>query len=86
MVLSRAALPGGLAGVGKLTELRQRVLFLVGALVVFRICTYIPVPGIDAVALAALFDQQRGTILDMFNMFSGGALERFSVVALGIMP
>ncbi len=86
MVLSRAALPGGLAGVGKLTELRQRVLFLVGALVVFRICTYIPVPGIDPVALAALFDQQRGTILDMFNMFSGGALERFSVVALGIMP
>ncbi|MGH8570794.1 MAG: preprotein translocase subunit SecY, partial [Gammaproteobacteria bacterium] len=55
MVLSRAALPGGLAGVGKLTELRQRVLFLVGALVVFRICTYIPVPGIDPVALAALF-------------------------------
>ncbi|MGH8653710.1 MAG: preprotein translocase subunit SecY [Gammaproteobacteria bacterium] len=86
MVLSRAALPGGLAGVGKLTELRQRVLFLVGALVVFRICSYIPVPGIDPVALAALFDQQRGTILDMFNMFSGGALERFSVVALGIMP
>lgn len=86
MVLSRAALPGGLAGVGKLTELRQRVLFLIGALVVFRICTYIPVPGIDPVALAALFDQQRGTILDMFNMFSGGALERFSVVALGIMP
>lgn len=86
MVLSRAALPGGLAGVGKLTELRQRVLFLVGALVVFRICSYIAVPGIDPVALAALFDQQRGTILDMFNMFSGGALERFSVVALGIMP
>ncbi|MGH8646466.1 MAG: preprotein translocase subunit SecY [Gammaproteobacteria bacterium] len=86
MVLSRAALPGGLAGVGKLTELRQRVLFLIGALVVFRICTYIPVPGIDPVALAVLFDQQRGTILDMFNMFSGGALERFSVVALGIMP
>ncbi len=86
MVLSRAALPGGLAEVGKLTELRQRVLFLIGALVVFRICSYIPVPGIDPVALAALFDQQRGTILDMFNMFSGGALERFSVVALGIMP
>ncbi|MGH8657089.1 MAG: preprotein translocase subunit SecY [Gammaproteobacteria bacterium] len=86
MVLSRAALPSGLAGVGKLTELRQRVLFLIGALVVFRICSYIPVPGIDPVALAALFDQQRGTILDMFNMFSGGALERFSVVALGIMP
>ncbi len=61
-------------------------MFLLGALIVFRISTYIPVPGIDPTALAALFDQQRGTILDMFNMFSGGALERFSVVALGIMP
>jgi preprotein translocase subunit SecY len=79
-------LPGGLAGLSKLTELRQRLLFLVGALVVFRLCTHIPVPGINPVALAQLFEQQRGTILDMFNMFSGGALERFSVVALGIMP
>jgi len=79
-------LPGGIAGLGKLTELRQRILFLLGALLVFRICTHIPVPGINPVALNALFDQQRGSILDMFNMFSGGALERFSVVALGIMP
>jgi preprotein translocase subunit SecY len=79
-------LPGGVAGLGKLTELRQRILFLLGALLVFRICTHIPVPGINPVALNALFDQQRGSILDMFNMFSGGALERFSVVALGIMP
>ncbi len=71
---------------GQLKELRQRLLFLLGALVVFRIGTFIPVPGIDPVALEALFDQQRGTILDMFNMFSGGALERFSVFALGIMP
>ena len=71
---------------GRLTELRQRLLFLLGALVVFRIGTFIPVPGIDPVALEVLFDQQRGTILDMFNMFSGGALERFSVFALGIMP
>lgn len=76
----------GIAGLGKLTELRQRLLFLLGALVVFRICTHIPVPGINPIALATLFDQQRGTILDMFNMFSGGALERFSVVALGVMP
>jgi len=53
---------------------------------VFRIGTFIPVPGIDPVALAQMFEQQRGTILDMFNMFSGGALERFSVFALGIMP
>ncbi|MDZ7752149.1 MAG: preprotein translocase subunit SecY [Gammaproteobacteria bacterium] len=71
---------------GQLKELRQRLLFLLGALVVFRIGTFIPVPGIDPIALEALFDQQRGTILDMFNMFSGGALERFSVFALGIMP
>jgi preprotein translocase subunit SecY len=84
--LRSVAVPGGLAGLGRLTELRQRLLFLLGALIVFRISTYIPVPGIDPTALATLFDQQRGTILDMFNMFSGGALERFSVVALGIMP
>ena len=73
-------------GFGQLTELRQRLLFLLGAIVVFRICTFIPVPGISPTALASLFDQSRGTIIDMFNMFSGGALERFSVVALGIMP
>ena len=57
-----------------------------GALVVFRIGSFIPVPGIDPVALQLLFDQQRGTILDMFNMFSGGALGRFSLFAIGIMP
>ena len=56
------------------------------AIVVFRIGSFIPVPGIDPVALAALFEQQRGTILDMFNMFSGGALSRFSLFAIGIMP
>ncbi|MBI4696986.1 MAG: preprotein translocase subunit SecY [Gammaproteobacteria bacterium] len=78
-------MPGGL-DMSKLTELRQRFMFLIGALVVFRICTHIPVPGINPSALASLFDQQKGTILDMFNMFSGGALQRFSVVALGIMP
>ena len=77
---------GGLAGLNKLTELRQRLIFLVGALIVFRICTHIPVPGINPRALAELFNAQSGTILGMFNMFSGGALERFSVVALGIMP
>jgi preprotein translocase subunit SecY len=71
---------------GKLTELKQRLLFLLGAFLVFRIGAHIPVPGIDPVALAKLFDSQRGTILDMFNMFSGGALQRFSVFALGIMP
>ena len=71
---------------GPSTELKQRLLFVLGALVVFRIGTFIPVPGIDPVALEILFDQQRGTILDMFNMFSGGALERFSIFAIGIMP
>ncbi len=79
-------LTGSLSSLGNLSEIRQRALFLLGALVVFRLTTHIPVPGINPVALAQLFDQQRGTILDMFNMFSGGALERFSVVALGVMP
>ena len=75
-----------LGKLGRLTELKQRLLFVLGAIVVFRIGTFIPVPGIDPAALAEMFQQQRGTILDMFNMFSGGALERFSVLALGIMP
>lgn len=74
-----------LAG-GHLTELRRRLFFVLGALLVFRIGTFIPVPGVNPTALAAMFDQQQGTILDMFNMFSGGALERASLFALGIMP
>lgn len=86
MGTSASAMARSLAGGGKLTELKQRLWFLLGALLVFRIGAHIPVPGIDPVALAKLFDSQRGTILDMFNMFSGGALERFSVFALGIMP
>jgi preprotein translocase subunit SecY len=86
VAVNRAAIPGAVGSAGKFTELRQRLLFLLAALVVFRVSTYIPVPGINPSALAALFDQQRGTILDMVNMFSGGALSRFSVVALGIMP
>lgn len=86
MATSNPAIPGGLAGLGKLKELRRRLLFLLGALFVFRVCSFIPVPGINPNALAAMFDQQSGTILDMFNMFSGGALQRLSVIALGIMP
>ena len=86
MATAAAKATGGIAGLGRLTELRQRFLFLLGALLVFRICSHIPVPGINPVALNALFQQQSGSILDMFNMFSGGALKRFSVVALGIMP
>jgi len=73
-------------GGGTSQELKQRLLFVLGALVVFRIGSFIPVPGIDPVALEQLFDQQRGTILDMFNMFSGGALGRFSIFAIGVMP
>jgi preprotein translocase subunit SecY len=73
-------------GSGKLTELKQRLLFVLLAMVVFRVGSFIPVPGIDPEALALLFDQQKGTILDMFNMFSGGALGRLSLFALGVMP
>ena len=71
---------------GKFTELRQRLLFVLGALFVFRVGAHIPVPGIDPKALALMFEQQGGSILDMFNMFSGGALKRLSLFALGIMP
>jgi len=71
---------------GKLGDLKKRLLFLLGALVVFRIGAHIPVPGIDPVRLAELFNSQQGGILDMFNMFSGGALRRFTIFALGIMP
>ncbi|MEE8634364.1 MAG: hypothetical protein V3S93_07815, partial [Methyloceanibacter sp.] len=59
-------------GGGPTNELKHRLLFVLGALVVYRLGSFIPVPGIDPVALGLLFDQQRGTILDMFNMFSGG--------------
>ncbi|NNF52438.1 MAG: preprotein translocase subunit SecY, partial [Gammaproteobacteria bacterium] len=74
------------AEVGKFTELRKRLVFLVLALVVYRIGTFIPVPGLDPAAVARFFDQQSGTVLDMFNMFAGGALERVSIFALGVMP
>ncbi len=67
-------------------SLRNKIFFVLGAIIVFRLGTHIPVPLIDPVALAAMFERQEGTILDMFNMFSGGALERLSILALGIMP
>ena len=70
----------------RFTELRRRFFFLLGGLIVYRIGTFIPVPGIDPVALARLFQDQQGTILSMFNMFSGGALQRLSILALGVMP
>jgi preprotein translocase subunit SecY len=76
----------GLAGLGKLTDLRKRLFFVLGALIVYRIGTYIPVPGINPVALAELFKGSQSSIVGLFDMFSGGALGRFSLFALGIMP
>ena len=71
---------------GGLAELRRRLLYVLLAIVVYRIGSHIPVPGIDPERLKSLFDQNQGGILDLFNMFSGGALERMSILALGIMP
>lgn len=71
---------------GGLSELKRRLLFVLGAIIVFRAGSFVPIPGIDAAVLAQLFEQQKDTIVAMFNMFSGGALERASVFALGIMP
>jgi preprotein translocase subunit SecY len=73
-------------GLGKFTELRQRLLFVVGALIVYRIGCYIPVPGVNPEAMLQLMEAQEGTIVDMFNMFSGGALARFSLFALNVIP
>jgi preprotein translocase subunit SecY len=75
-----------LAKSGKFGDLRRRLVFLLLALVVYRLGTHIPVPGIDPNQMAQLFQSQSGGILNLFNMFSGGALSRFSVLALGIMP
>jgi len=78
---------GQLAGTqAGLTELRSRLLFVFMALLIYRMGTHIPVPGINPDRLASLFDQQQGGILDLFNMFSGGALERMSILALGVVP
>ena len=71
---------------GRFGDLKRRLLFLLGALIVYRIGAHVPVPGIDPVQLKELFRSQQGGILDMFNMFSGGALSRFTIFALGIMP
>ncbi|WP_298218683.1 preprotein translocase subunit SecY [Halothiobacillus sp.] len=81
-----AAGNASLAGADKFGDLKRRLLFLLGALIVYRIGAHIPVPGIDPVALERLFRTQQNGILGMFNMFSGGALSRFTVFALGIMP
>ncbi|MBF6025743.1 preprotein translocase subunit SecY [Lysobacter niastensis] len=86
MAQSGNAMAGMGGGLGKFTELRQRLLFVVGALIVYRIGCYIPVPGVNPEAMLKLMETQKGTIVDMFNMFSGGALHRFSLFALNVMP
>ncbi len=81
-----ASIPNTVGKGGKFGDLKRRLLFLLGALVVYRLGAHIPVPGIDPDALSSLFNSQQGGILGMFNMFSGGALSRFTIFALGIMP
>ena len=75
-----------LANFSKATELKKRIWFTLGALIVFRLLSHVPMPGIDPRAMAALFSTQRGGVLDFFNTFSGGSLERMSIIALGVMP
>ncbi|MES2700596.1 MAG: preprotein translocase subunit SecY [Pseudomonadota bacterium] len=74
------------ANFSKATELKQRIWFTIGALIVFRFLSFVPLPGIDATALAAFNERTSGGMLDLINMFSGGALERMSLIAVGIMP
>ena len=81
-----AAAKGGTGASGKFSDLKRRILFLLGALIVYRMGTYIPVPGINAAAWASIFEQSQNTIIGLFNMFSGGALSRMSVFALNVMP
>jgi len=76
----------GFGNIFKIPELKKRILYTLGLLVVYRIGVHVPTPGIDTVALASFFAQAKGTLLGLFDMFSGGALERLSVFALGIMP
>ncbi|HEY0043882.1 MAG TPA: preprotein translocase subunit SecY [Allosphingosinicella sp.] len=75
-----------LANFARATDLKKRLWFTLGALIVFRLLSFVPLPGIDPRALAALFGTTRGTVLDFFNTFSGGSLERMSLIALGVMP
>jgi len=77
---------GGFGDIGKIPELKTRILFTLGMLIVYRIGAHIPVPGIDAGVLAQFFSQAQGSLLGMFDMFSGGALSRLTIFALGIMP
>ncbi len=75
-----------LSNFSKATELKKRLWFTLGALILFRFMSFVPIPGVDPAAMQALFDTQSGGILDVFNTFSGGALSRMSVIALGVMP
>jgi len=82
---SKSVIADALAA-GRFTELRNRLFFLLGAIIVFRVGSFITVPGLNPERLAELFEKQQGTILGLFNMFGGGALGRLSIFALGIMP
>jgi preprotein translocase subunit SecY len=75
-----------LAKFSQATELKNRIWFTIGALIIFRLLSYVPLPGVDPTALAALYQQTKGGVLDIFNTFSGGSLERMSLIALGVMP
>lgn len=86
MSSSSAAFNTGLSGLTRFTELRQRLFFVVFALIIYRLGTHITIPGVNAAVMADIFAQQRDGFVGMMNMFSGGALERMSIFALGIMP
>jgi len=86
MARSPSQMAETLSGLGRLTELRQRLLFVFVALIIYRIGTFIPVPGVNPQALLQFMNSQQGTIVDVFNLFTGGALQRFSLFALGVMP
>jgi preprotein translocase subunit SecY len=75
-----------LASFSKATELKRRLWFTLGALILFRLLSFVPIPGIDPRAMRSLYETQSGGVLDFFNTFSGGALERMSIIALGVMP
>mgnify|MGYP003365893455 CR=1 FL=1 len=75
-----------LSNFSKATELKKRIWFTVGALIVFRFLSFVPLPGVNPLILESLYNQTRGGILDIFNAFSGGSLQRMSLIALGVMP
>jgi len=84
--MQQAPQMGGLGSIGKIPELKNRILFTLGMLIVYRLGAHVPVPGIDAHVLAQFFNQAQGSLLGLFDMFSGGALSRLTIFALGIMP